>query len=156
MSMPDPFSNPQSGFVKIQDFKDHALIITPKRVVDGITTSKSKTPGDTTVIDVDAVVLYADGTATELPNLRVFGKGLVAQLSRSIGQMVIGRISMQKSTNGNDVWIMGEASAEDRTLGVAYLTAKANNTLKTVPAPGGADREMASAISGAPAVDPFA
>lgn len=154
--MQDPFSNPQSGFVKLQDFKDQALIITPKRVVDGITTSKSKTPGDTTVIDVDAVVLYEDGTVTELPNLRVFGKGLVAQLSRSLNTMVIGRISMQKSTNGNDVWIMGDASQEDRTLGIAYLTAKANNTLKTVPAPTSNMATAGAAPAGAPSTDPFA
>lgn len=151
MGMPDPFSNPQSGFVKIQDFKNEALIITPREIVRGITTSKSKTPGDTTVIDVDAVVLFADGTVKELPNLRVFGKGLVAQLGRSLGQMVIGRISMQQSANGNDVWIMGQANDDDRALGIAYLTAKANGQLKMAASP-----EMATAAAGAPKTDPFA
>ncbi|MEV0151564.1 MULTISPECIES: hypothetical protein [unclassified Nonomuraea] len=155
MSMPDPFSNPQSGFVKLQDYADHALIVTPRQIVHGITTSKSKSPGDTSAADVDAVVLYADGTVKELPNLRVFGKGLVAQFGRSIGQMVIGRISMEKSTNGNDVWIMGNATDEDRALGIAYLTAKANGQLKTAPA---AQPQMAGAAAGgsAPKVDPFA
>ncbi|HEU4754286.1 MAG TPA: hypothetical protein VFU47_14345, partial [Armatimonadota bacterium] len=85
----DPFVTPSSGFEDLRNYKEHAMIVTPLRIVSGLTTKKSKEPGDTTAADVNAVILYPDGTVKELTNVRVFGKGLVGQFSRAINQMVL-------------------------------------------------------------------
>lgn len=147
--MQDPFSDPQSGFDRIQDYADFALIVSPKEYLTGLTTVNSKAPGDTDAVDADVVVLYPDGTVKEIPLLRVFPRGLVGQFRRSIGQMVIGRLGKVPSKKGHDAWVFKPASPEDRALGVKYLEAKANGQLKT-PAP------TASGAGSAPATDPFA
>jgi hypothetical protein len=152
--MPDPFSNPQSGFDKIQDYAEFALIVTPKGYVSGLTTKHSKSPGDTDAVDADVVVLYPDGAVKEIPMSRVFPGGLVSQLRRSMGQMVIGRLGKQDTPKG-EAWVLNQASEEDRALGVAYLEAKAQGKLKT-PAPTATAQPAMAAAGTAPQVDPFA
>jgi hypothetical protein len=152
MAMPDPFSNPQSGFDRIQDYAEYALIISPKDYLTGLTTKHSKAPGDASAVEADVVVLYPDGTVKEIPLARIFPGGLVGQLRRSMGQMVIGRLGKQTTPKG-EAWVLNEATEKDRALGVAYLEAKAQGKLKT-PAP--AEKEKASVAAGAPSTDPFA
>lgn len=145
--MTDPFSDPTSGFDRIQDYADYAMIVTPREYRTGLTTVNSKAPGDTDAVDADVVVLYPDGTVKELTMLRIFPRGLVGQFRRSMGQMVIGRLGKVPSKKGHEAWVFKPATPEDRALGVKYLEAKANNALKT----------PASATSGsAPSTDPFA
>lgn len=151
--MTDPFSDPQSGFDRIQDYAEYALIVTPREYRTGLTTVNSKSPGDTDAVDADVVVLYPDGTAKEIPLMRIFPMGLVGQFRRSMGQMVIGRLGKVPSKKGHDAWVFNKATDADRALGVAYLQAKANGQLKA-PAP---QAQMAGAApAGAPATDPFA
>jgi len=144
----DPFSTPSTGFEKLQDYKDHAMIVTPRQRVDGITTQH----GATSAVDVDAVILYPDGTVKELSGVRVFSLGLVAQFTRQMGQMVLGRITMGKSTKGNDVWIMSAGTDADKTLAMAYWTKKVSGQIST-PAP---STQTAVPAGAAQATDPFA
>jgi hypothetical protein len=159
MSMPDPFSNPQSGFDKVQDYAEFAMIITPRDYLTGLTTQHSKSPGDTDAVEADVVILYPDGTVKEIPLARIFPGGLIGQLRRSMGQMVIGRLGKQDTPKGQ-AWVLNQATEGDRALGVAYLQAKAQGKLKT-PAPTAtaptATAQPAMAVAGtAPKVDPFA
>jgi hypothetical protein len=151
--MQDPFNDPASGFERIQDYAEFPMIVTPRNYVTGLTTKHSKTPGDTDAVDVDVVVLHADGTFKEIPMLRVFPNGLVSQFRRSIGQMVIGRLNKVPTPKG-EAWNMATATAEDKALGIRYLEAKNAAKLKT-PAP---TQTPAMATAGAPAhgVDPLA
>ncbi|MFI7042640.1 hypothetical protein ACIBI0_38685 [Microbispora rosea] len=150
--MTDPFSNPVSGFDRIQDYAEFAMIVTPRQYVTGLTTQHSREPGDTDAVDVDLVVLYPNGTVKEIPMTRVFPRGLVGQFRRQIGQMVIGRLTKAPTKKaGQDAWVFTPATDADKALGMAYWTKKAAGQLQTpAPAP-----QPASA-GAAPAADPFA
>lgn len=148
----DPFANPASGFDRIQDHADKALIITAREYLTGLTTTHSKTPGDAEAVEADIVVLEADGTYKELPLVRIYQGGLIGQLRRTMGQMIIGRLTKGPSKKGEFAWVIANATDADRALGVAYLQAKANRTMQNpTPAPT-AQATPASVPAGA---DPF-
>lgn len=151
----DPFSTPSTGFEKLQDYKDQAMIVTPRQRIDGLVTQHCK-PGETTsAVDADAVILYPNGTVKELSGVRVFSLGLVAQFSRQMGQMILGRITLGKSTKGNDVWIMSPATDADKALGMTYWTRKASGQFQAPAATPAPAPQPATVPAGASA-DPFA
>lgn len=144
--MTDPFSDPSSGFVKITDFQDKVLVVKPLKVLDSVPNKFVATGSP--AVDVDLVVLNADGTYEEHQAVRVFQKALISQFTRSLGKLVIGTLAKEPTPNGFEAWVLQKATETDRALGLKYLEAKQNAALQT-PAP---------AMAGAPAhgVDPLA
>ena len=125
----DPFGDPPTGFTKVTDFANQVLIVKPLRRVDGLTTQLSKAPGDTSAVDADIVVLYPDGRWEEHTNVRIFQKALIAQLTQSIGRMVIGRLTKAPTGRG-EAWVLAKVGDQERALGRRYLDAKANQALQ--------------------------
>lgn len=116
----DEFSDPTTGFDKLQDYKGELVIIMPKEYLQGLTTKHSKVPGDTDAVDADFWVVTGSSAGKEVDLARVFSGGLVSQLRRSLGKKVLGRIGSQDFSKGPG-WVINPATDADKVLARQYL-----------------------------------
>jgi len=128
----NPFATPAppgSG-INWQELLGLLLVIEPIAQETGIKTAY----GESDAVRADVVVLEGDEPGKEYLDTLVFPKVLGGQLSRSIGQKVLGRLGQGTAKPGQSPpWMLLEASAQDIELGQRYLASRAQQV--TAPAP---------------------
>lgn len=108
----------QGSSIEWNDLKGRLLLISPEEVVKGMDTVNG--PSDCVIGHM--VVLDGPDAGEEYPDAHIFGRVMVGQLRRKIGEKVAGRLAQGQAQPGkNAPWILEEASADDIKLAESWL-----------------------------------
>lgn len=115
----DPFAAPAAANgIKWADVNGALLLIEVRDVEKDIDT----TFGKTDAVRADIAVLDGTGKGDTYPDCLIFPKGLQSQLRSRIGQKVLGRLGQGAAKAGQSApWLLQEATAADKQVGLAYL-----------------------------------
>jgi hypothetical protein len=118
--MSDQFDGPSSG-VKVTEFENCLLLLTPTEHREGINTSF----GAADAVVTDLAVLDGRDAGQIHHGVLVFQKALQGQLRPKVGtgRMVLGRLGRGVAKPGQSApWILGDPTEQDKALARQHLT----------------------------------
>lgn len=128
-----PPAPPGSG-ITWQDLSGALLLVRPMSVESGIKTAY----GEADAVRADVIVLDGPQAGTEYLSTLVFPKLLANQLSRSLHQQVLGRLTQGAAKPGQSPpWLLSEATPQDVQVGQAYLASQVQQPAPAAAPAGG-------------------
>lgn len=114
----DPFSNPAtSEFVDWKDINGALIVLEVEEFIASITTVH----GDNAAIKADLHVLEGDLKGETYEGTLIFGRSMVPQLKKRVGEIVLARVGQGAKQKGkNAPWQLQDASPEDRKTALEW------------------------------------
>ena len=137
MSTVNPFRSPATASgIQWEDHKDRLLLIEPKAVETGISTTfgeKDAVRADVTVIDApDAPEVFEDAL--------IFPGVLISQTRSLIGEKVLGRLGQGQAKSGQKPpWRLNDPTEDDISIGVRYLKSRKTSSANPFASPPSAE-----------------
>lgn len=118
----DPFSTPgTSEFVDWKDINGCLIVLEVEEFVPGVPTVH----GDNDAIRATLHVLDGELKDEEYEGTLIFGRSMVPQLKRRIGEMVLCRVGQGEKKRGkNPAWNLLEATPEDKAVAMKWFKAR--------------------------------
>ena len=115
----DQFSSPASmSDFRLADALGLLILVKPTEFREQIETAH----GPTDAVAADVVILDGDRAGDEIDDALIFGKVVINQVKRSIGGMVLGRVSQGVKQKGkNAPWQLSDPTDADKDVARAYL-----------------------------------
>lgn len=115
----DPFSAPgTSEFVDWKEINGELVVLEVEEFVKAVPTVH----GDNDAIRADLHVLTGDLKGETFEGTLIFGRSMIPQLKKRVGEMVLARVGQGAKQKGkNAPWqLIKEISAEDKALGMEW------------------------------------
>lgn len=114
----DPFSTPgTSEFVDWKDINGALIVLEVEEFVSKVPTVH----GDNDAIRADLHVLDGELSGETYEGTLIFGRSMVPQLKRRVGEMVLCRVGQGAKQKGKHApWQLHEATDDDKKIGMAW------------------------------------
>lgn len=114
----DPFSNPAtSEFVDWKDINGALIVLEVEEFIPSIATVH----GDNAAIKADLHVLDGELKGETYEGTLIFGRSMVPQLKKRVGEVVLARVGQGAKQKGkNAPWQLQDASADDRKTALEW------------------------------------
>jgi hypothetical protein len=108
--------------INYQELNGLLLLITALEALDHVPTSMTAPGEKSPAVRADVVILDGPRAGTKLENTLVFPKVFRAQLSRSIGKMVLGRLGQgQAKASQSPPWVLNPPTEAEKATADQYL-----------------------------------
>lgn len=118
----DPFAAPAtSEFVDWETLSGSLIVLEVEEYIAKISTVH----GDNPAIKADLHVLDGELSGESYEGTLIFGRSMIPQLKKRIGQTVLARLGQGAKQKGkNAPWILVDATADDKKIGMEWYNAR--------------------------------
>lgn len=133
-----PFAKPSapSGGIDFKTLNGALLVVDVLSVEEHVPTVHTRPGEKSPAVKADVYVLDGANAGEEFVDTLIFPKILQSQLSRNVGQKVIGRLTQGTAKPGQSApWMLAEATDTDNAAGETWLAKRTSPALASAQPP---------------------